>query len=67
MQEKPEIVSMTRPPHRFWAAEAADRGFEPGEVRRAIYGTGWEGSVVVTARTDGRYEVRTAGPSPRVR
>lgn len=35
--------------------------FEPQRIEAALYGTGWDGSVVVESRADGRQRVVTAG------
>jgi competence protein ComEC len=35
------------------------RNFKPLDLREAIYATGWDGSVVVTADNEGKYRVRT--------
>jgi competence protein ComEC len=37
--------------------------FEPRHVDRAVYGTGWDGSLVATFATDGTLEVTMAGRS----
>jgi len=37
--------------------------FEPLKLERAIYGTGWDGHIVVTASATGEYRVATAHPA----
>jgi competence protein ComEC len=37
--------------------------FEPRRLKRAIYGTGWDGHVVVRASATGEYQVETAHPA----
>jgi hypothetical protein len=57
MQEAPFVVSGTRPPASFWAAEQEETPFRPVTIDRAIYATGWEGTIVLTAGSDGSYRV----------
>ena len=57
MQEAPHVVSGTRAPSTFWAADAEETPFIPVTVDRAIYATGWEGTVVLKARSDGSYRL----------
>jgi competence protein ComEC len=38
----------------------AGEKFQPQRIQKALYGTGWDGSVVVEATTDGRMKVVTA-------
>jgi beta-lactamase superfamily II metal-dependent hydrolase len=57
MQEAPYVVSGTRAPATFWAADAEETPFGPVTVDRAIYATGWEGTVVLKARSDGSYRL----------
>jgi beta-lactamase superfamily II metal-dependent hydrolase len=65
-------VSMDRPPRTVSVALRAESKRKPragapplGEqfvdmqMRKAIYGTGWDGTVVVTAQSDGKLEVDT--------
>jgi competence protein ComEC len=51
-------VSRERPPADELVAAAA-MTFESGRITKAIYATGWDGSVVVTAKNDGTLAVRT--------
>lgn len=57
MQEEPFVVAATRPPVTFWAADQEEMPFKPLTVDRAIFATGWEGTVQVMARSDGTYRV----------
>lgn len=52
-------IRRTRRPVRMDVATAARGAFEPHDLTKAIYGTGWDGSVVITATTEGRYRVQT--------
>lgn len=60
MQDEPAIVSNTRTPVTFWGADAEETPFKAVKISRAIYGTGWEGSLIVTAKADGTYSVAKA-------
>lgn len=51
-------VSDTRPPVQVPVAVSA-KHFEDREIRSAIYNTGWDGTIIVTARSDGSYFVQT--------
>lgn len=65
MQERPHVVAGSRAPVEVWAATREEAPFVPVTVGRAIYGTGWDGTVLVTARSDGSYRVTgLLGPSP---
>lgn len=55
MQQPPYVVTASRPPVTFWAARDEEVPFEPVTVDRAIFATGWEGTIRVVARSDGRY------------
>jgi beta-lactamase superfamily II metal-dependent hydrolase len=57
MQDAPDRVSMTRTPVKFWGAEGQEQPFKPITIKRAIYGTGWEGTLVVNAKASGQYTV----------
>ena len=62
LQDEPGIVSDVRtPPVTFLAAPAFHKPYVPVEISHAIYGTGWEGTVIVKATSDGEYEVSTLG------
>jgi len=60
MQEAPAIVSQSRPRRIYWAADKQEAPFRKVAITRAIHATGWEGTLVVTARTDGTYAVASA-------
>ena len=60
MQEMPAIVSQHRPRRIYWAADKQEVPFRKVAITRAIHATGWEGTLVVTARTDGSYAVAPA-------
>ncbi|WP_380874043.1 hypothetical protein ACFB49_45440 [Sphingomonas sp. DBB INV C78] len=55
MQKQPEIVSSRRSPKTFWGAEKEETPFKDVVIRRAIYGTGWEGTLRLKAKADGTY------------
>jgi beta-lactamase superfamily II metal-dependent hydrolase len=52
-------VSMARPPVTQLVGDAV-KSFSPTTIDRAVYATGWEGDVVITAAPDGRLQVATA-------
>lgn len=56
MQKQPEIVSGTRPTQAF-AVASKQNVFANESISRAIYGTGWEGSLIVEATSQGHYRV----------
>lgn len=58
MQKQPEIVSDTRPAYSF-AVATKQNVFADRPISRAIYGTGWEGSLIVEATAQGQYSVRS--------
>jgi hypothetical protein len=60
MQDPPAIVSGTRTPVVFWGSAAEGTAFKPVTIKRAIYGTGWEGTLLLRARSDGTYKVEKA-------
>lgn len=53
-----DSIARTRQPIEISAGVAARR-FERFALTKAIYGTGWDGTVVVSATKDGRYRVQT--------
>lgn len=59
MQKQPEIVSDTRPGRSF-AVASQQNVFVNEPISRAIYGTGWEGSLIVEATSQGQYRITTA-------
>ena len=59
--EEPGIVELFRDPaEQFLAAPQQETDFESTEISRAIYGTGWEGTVIITASSQGDYEIAVA-------
>jgi beta-lactamase superfamily II metal-dependent hydrolase len=52
MQKTPIVVDKTRPGQPFAVATAV-RKFKQVPITKAIYGTAWEGTIVMTARADG--------------
>ncbi|HMO74426.1 MAG TPA: MBL fold metallo-hydrolase [Sphingopyxis sp.] len=56
LQKEPDIVSESRRPKRFPVAPAVKR-FTDHPVTRAIYGTGWEDTIVMSARADGTLRI----------
>ncbi len=57
LQDEPEIVSDARPAATYWTSPGAKQKFESAEVIRAIYGTGWEGTIIVDAKQTGDYRI----------
>ena len=57
MREKPATVMVGV--RGAWKETPSE--FESRTIERAIYATGWDGDVSVTARTDGVLEVETSG------
>jgi beta-lactamase superfamily II metal-dependent hydrolase len=57
MQVRPGIVSDSRVPVVFWGAKAEETPFLPVRITKAIYGTGWEGTIKLRARSDGSYQI----------
>lgn len=55
--DAPDRVSMTRTPIKFWGAEGQEQPFKPVTIKRATYGTGWEGTLVVKAKANGQYTI----------
>ena len=56
LQAGPAAVSGSRQPQGFEMA-LGQHQFESHRVTRAIYGTGWDGALVVEATADGKYRV----------
>jgi len=52
-------ITRTRRTHDVQVA-TAPATFEPYSLRRAVYATGWDGNVLVAAKSDGTYRVLTA-------
>jgi hypothetical protein len=52
-------VSGSRPPRQV-AVATGQRSFESLEMEKAVYGTGWDGDIVLTAAPDGKISVVTA-------
>ena len=50
-------VSEARAPKTFWGFAGQDMLPTPVKITKAVYGTGWEGTIVMTARSDGSYSV----------
>jgi beta-lactamase superfamily II metal-dependent hydrolase len=57
MQVRPDIVSDMRTAITFWGATAEETPFVPVKITKAIYGTGWEGTIKLRARSDGTYQI----------
>jgi len=57
MQEQPDIVSDVRDKVTFWGAEAEETPFKDVEITKAIYGTGWEGTLLLKVKSNGSYKV----------
>jgi beta-lactamase superfamily II metal-dependent hydrolase len=53
MQDAPGIVSGVRAPQTFWAFENQETDPVPAAIGRAIYGTAWEGDLVLGATSAG--------------
>lgn len=63
LQDEPGIVSDLRdPPEQVLAAQAHKTDFELIEVRKAIYGTAWDGTVIIEATSDGDYSIGASSP-----
>jgi competence protein ComEC len=65
VQEIASGVTGTRPAVREPVGTAATK-FEPLDVNSAIYATGWDGTLIVTAKLDGRIKVTPSIPSTTV-
>lgn len=50
-------VSLSRPAKTFWGFAGQDMPPKPVAIKKEIYATGWEGTIVMTARSDGTYTV----------
>ncbi|WP_245512120.1 MULTISPECIES: MBL fold metallo-hydrolase [unclassified Mesorhizobium] len=62
LQEEPVIVTDERnPAGHFWGAPAQKSDFKNVDISRAVFGTGWEGTIIVTATQAGEYSVSTLG------
>ncbi|MGR9476937.1 ComEC/Rec2 family competence protein [Rhizobium leguminosarum] len=60
LQDDPVTVTdMRSSPHSYWGYSHSNVDPSSYTVRRAIYGTGWEGTIVVTASQSGQYTVET--------
>ena len=58
LQDEPGVVNDLRdPPVEFLAATAQETPFQKTEIERAIFGTGWEGTILIEANTLGEYEI----------
>jgi beta-lactamase superfamily II metal-dependent hydrolase len=55
MQDAPDWVSQTRPAKVFWGADGEEQPFKNVTIRRAIHGTGWEGTRRLRVRSDGTF------------
>jgi competence protein ComEC len=61
MQQEPHAVSGQREtPGESWSFSAANGSANPITIERAIYGTGWEGNLVLRATVNGRFELARA-------
>ena len=58
-------VSGTRPKTTVHVATAVKK-FQPMTIEKAIYGTGWDGNVVLEATTDGAWKYIKTGDAPAV-
>ena len=60
LQEEPGVISDFRDTAvEFPAAAAQDSPFQNVLIERAIFGTGWEGTIVIEANTLGEYDIST--------
>ena len=60
LQDEPGIIGDLRdPPEQFPAAEHQNTDFRDVLVERAIFGTGWEGTILIEASNSGDYEIFT--------
>jgi hypothetical protein len=58
LQEEPGVVLDFRDPaETFPAAEMQESDFLDTRIERAIFGTGWEGTILIEASTAGDYEI----------
>lgn len=65
MQDEPHIISGERTESKqYWSYAEAKAEPQPIEIDRAIYGTGWEGNIVLKATTSGDYEISYSSGSP---
>jgi len=56
MQNTPDTVSGTRILQSF-AVASGQGAYANKPIAKAIYGTGWEGTIVVQATPDGQYSI----------
>ena len=56
MQKTPVVVSKTRPSQPFTVATKA-KTFEELPITKAIYGTAWQGTIIMSARADGTISI----------
>ncbi len=62
LQDQPEIVSDKRTDTpKFWAYPSGGAPLKEIQIKQAIYGTGWEGTIVVTATAKGTYQIESLG------
>jgi len=60
LQEEPGVIFDLRDPAReFLAAPGHNIDFENVLIEQAIFGTGWEGTILIEANTLGEYEIFT--------
>jgi hypothetical protein len=60
LQDEPGVVFDERdPPMTFLAAPEQETTFEDTLITKAIFGTGWEGTILIEANTRGEYEIYT--------
>jgi beta-lactamase superfamily II metal-dependent hydrolase len=57
LQATPGGVSFVRTPVTFWGSNGANTPFMPFKVTKAIYATGWEGTINLHIKSDGTYQV----------
>lgn len=62
LQNKPSVVvDFRQKPVDFQAARKQESDYEEVEINRAIYGTGWEGTIIIKATSNGDFEITSAG------
>ena len=58
LQDEPGIVHDLRDPAvEFPAAPAQESDFQDTLIESAIFGTGWEGTILIEANTQGEYQI----------
>lgn len=57
LHDSPGIVSLVRDPTQAFLTAPRTKAFEETQVSKAIYGTGWEGTILVKAKTNGTFEI----------